>query len=47
MSGKEGGGEGSSIYLVKPLYMGGNVVGEHAPIRSASLVNTIQVYAVL
>jgi len=27
--------------------MGSNVVGEHAPIRSASLVNAIQVYAVL
>ena len=31
----------------KPIDMGCNVIREHAPIRSASLVNTIQVYAVL
>ena len=37
----------NKIEAIEPINMGSNVVGEHAPIRSASLVNAIQVYAVL
>ena len=32
---------------LKPFHMCSNVVGEHASIRSTSLVNTVQVYAIL